>query len=99
MNNTYFFEFDYSAVVVIATVMITLLVQILLCFKGKEIWVKTIPTTLSVLSAVVFAVFSALTSGWDAIGYFFFVLLSLGLIVVSGIGWAFWAIVRKMNRI
>jgi len=99
MNISYFFEFDYSTVVVIAAVIITLLVQILLCFKGKEIWVKTIPTTLLVLSVVVFSVCSAMSDGWDAIGYFFFVLLSLGLIGVSGVGWAFWAIVRKMNRI
>ena len=40
MNNTYSFELDYTMLVVFIAVIVTLLLQILLCFKSKKMWVK-----------------------------------------------------------
>ncbi|MBR2937416.1 MAG: hypothetical protein IKB80_02845 [Oscillospiraceae bacterium] len=98
MNNTYSFELDYTTLVVFISVIVTLLLQILLCFKSKKMWVKILPAMLLVLSAIVFSICSARIGGWDAFGYLFFAFLSLGLIIVCGIGWIIWAIVRKRNK-
>ena len=97
MNNSCSFEFDYTAVVVLISAIVTLLLQILLCFKSKRIWVKGLPAILFVLSTIVFSICSARIGGWDAFGYLFFAFLSIGLIFVCGIGWVIWAIVRKKN--
>ena len=98
MNNSYSFEFGYTTVVVLISVIVTLLLQILLCFKSKRIWVKGLPAILLVLSTIVFSICSARIGGWDAFGYLFFAFLSIGLIFVCGIGWVIWAIVRKRNE-
>lgn len=97
MNNSCSFEFDYTAVVVLISAIVTLLLQILLCFKSKRIWVKGLPAILLVLSTIVFSICSARIGGWDAFGYLFFAFLSIGLIFVCGIGWVILAIVRKKN--
>ena len=98
MNNSCTFELDYTTVVVLISVIVTLFLQILLCFKSKRIWVKGLPAMLLVLSAIVFSICSAWIGGWDAFGYLFFAFLSNGLIFVCGIGWVIWAIVRKRNE-
>lgn len=97
MNNSCVFEFDYTTVVVLISVIVTLFLQILLCFKSKRIWVKGLPAMLLILSTIVFSICSALIGGWDAFDYLFFAFLSIGLIFVCGIGWVIWAIVRKKN--
>ena len=97
MNNSCTFELDYTTVVVLISVIVTLFLQILLCFKSKRIWVKGLPAMLLVVSTIVFSVCSARIGGWDAFGYLFFAFLSFGLIIVCGIGWVIWAIVRKKN--
>ena len=97
MNNSCVFEFDYTTVVVLISVIVTLFLQILLCFKSKKMWVKILPAMLLVLSAIVFFICSVRIGGWDAFGYLFFAFLSIGLIFVCGIGWVIWAIVRKKN--
>ncbi len=98
MNNTYSFELDYTTVLVFISVIVTLLLQILLCFKSKRIWVKGLPAMLLVVSTIVFSVCSARIGGWDTFGYLFFAFLSIGLIFVCGIGWVIWSIVRKRNK-
>ena len=98
MNNSCSFEFDYTAVVVLISAIVTLLLQILLCFKSKRIWVKGLPAILLVLSTIVFSLCSARIGGWDAFGYLFFAFLSIGLIFVCGIGWAISVIVKKKNK-
>lgn len=95
MNNTYSFELDYTTLVVFISVIVTLPLQILLCFKSKRTWVKVLPAMLLVLSTIVFSICSVRIGGWDAFGYLFFAFLSIGLIFVCGIGWAIWAIVRR----
>ena len=98
MNNTYSFELDYTMLVVFIAVIVTLLLQVLLCFKSKKMWVKILPAMLLVLSTIVFFICSARIGGWDAFGYLFFAFLSIGLIFVCGIGWAISVIVKKKNK-
>ena len=88
---------DFPAIVVFASVIATLILQLLLCFRAKKKFIKLLPIALLIVSAIVFAVCSASINGWDGLGYLFFALLSFGLIIVCGIGWGIWAIVKKSN--
>ena len=96
MENWYL-EIDYPTIVVFVSVIATLILQLLLCFKAKKIFIKLLPITLLIVSTIVFSICSASINGWDGLGYLFFALLSFGLILVCSIGWGVWAIIRKRN--
>ena len=96
MDNWYL-EIDLPTIVVLASVIATLILQILLCFKVKKILIQLLPIVLLIVSTIVFSICSATINGWDGFGYLFFALLSFGLILVCGIGWGVWAIIRKRN--
>lgn len=91
----WYLEIDLPTIVVFASVIATLILQILLCFKVKKIFIQLLPIALLIVSTIVFSVCSASINGWDGLGYLFFALLSFGLILVCGIGWSVWAIIRK----
>ena len=90
-------EIDLPTIVVLISVISTLILQLLLCFKVKKIFIKLLPIVLLIVSTVVFSICSASINGWDGLGYLFFALLSFGLILVCGLGWSVWAIIRKRN--
>lgn len=85
------------AIIVFISVISTLVLQLLLCFKAKKIIIKLLPIAPLIVSTVVFSICSATINGWDGLGYLFFAILSIGLIWVCGLGWGVWAITRKRN--
>lgn len=91
------FEFDAPTVVIFLSAIGVLLLQLLLCFKAKQTFVKLLPIVLLVISTIVFYIFAVSVNGWDGLGYLFFAVLSFVLIFVCGIGWGIWAMVRKSN--
>lgn len=93
----WYLEIDFPTIVVFLSVISTLVLQLLLCFKAKKIIIKLLPIALLIISTIVFCVCSATISGWDGLGYLFIALLSFGLILVCGLGWGVWAITRKRN--
>lgn len=90
-----YFEIDFPTIVVLVSAIATLILQLLLCFKAKKIFIKLLPILLLIVSTIVFYICSASINGWDGFGYLFFALLSFGLIFVCGIGWAIWASTKK----
>ena len=92
-----YFEIDFPTIVVFVSAITILILQLLLCFKTKKIFIKLLPIALLIVSTIVFSICSASINGWDGLGYLFFALLSLGLLFVCGIGWGIWAIVRKRS--
>lgn len=93
-----FFEIDLPAIVVCTAVIAILFLQLLLCRKAKTISIKLIPIAVLTLSTIIFFVCTVRASNWDALGYLFFTLLSVGLIFVCCIGWGIWVIIRKTGK-
>lgn len=83
---------------VIIISVLTLAVQIFLCFKGKYIWIKLIPVFLCVLATTVFFTLTVCTDGWDVIGYLLLTFLSAFLLAVCTLGWAIWVIVTIIRK-
>ena len=92
-----FFEVDATTAVVVISAIGVLLLQLFLCFKVKQIFVKLIPIAALIVSTIVFSICSATINGWEGFEYLFFALLSFGLIFVCGIGWGVWAVARKRS--
>ena len=91
------FELDMPTLVVLVSVMLTLLLQLLLCFKAKKTLIKLVPVILLTIAAIVLYIIAHNIGGWDALGYLFFVALCFGLLIVCGICWGVWAITRQRN--
>ncbi len=89
------FEIDIPSLVVLFSVLLTLVLQLLLCFKAKKTLVKLLPVALLTIAAIVLYIIRINVGGWDALGYLFFIVLSFGLLVVCGLCWGVWAITRK----
>ena len=96
-NSFVFFEFDMPTMVVLFSIFLTSIVQLLLCFKAKKTLVKLLPVALLAVATIVLYIIARNVGGWDALGYLFFVVLCFGLLIVCGICWGVWAVVRKEN--
>lgn len=62
-------EFDPTTLLIVAACIVAFVIQLLLCLRSRRVWVRLIPTVLSVLVAAVFFGMIYLFEGWDAIGY------------------------------
>ena len=91
------FKLDMPTLVILFSVMLTIIVQLLLCFKAKKTLLRLLPVVLLTIAAIVLYIIARNVGGWDAFGYLFFVILCFGLLVVCGICWGVWALVRKEN--
>ena len=80
------------------TAVIVLSVQLVLCFKVRKLCVRLIPVCLSAIAAAVCLALTFLSEGWDALGYLLLTMFSAGLLLVCGIGWLVWAIIKKLRR-
>ena len=96
MGDPNFVGYDPTSIfLVLVFLAFVLTLQLLLCFKAKSLRIKLMPVTLMAICTVVFGFFAVLVGGWDAIIPLTYALISFVLLVVSGIGWLVWAIIRK----
>ena len=80
------------AVMFLPAILVSLPIQLWLCFKAKRIIVKLIPT---VLFAAAFAVFICLKSNstdWDALTYGIMAVFIGVQLVFDLLAWAIWAV-------
>ena len=94
MNNFKIFEIS-SEVFLLVLSSVLLLIQLLLCFKSKNNFIKLVPVILLSLLILIFCVCIFVFDGWDSVGFIFLAICSLALLVVCGIGWLIWFIARK----
>ena len=94
MNNFKIFEISSEVFLLVLSIII-LSVQILLCFKSRNNFIKLIPVILLLILIVVFSVLIFVFDGWDSIGFLFLAICSFTLLVVCGSGWVIWFIARK----
>lgn len=92
------FEIDYLTLAVCVSAIGALVLQLFLCFKVRGLFIKLLPIFLLILATVAFSICSAVINGWDGLGYLFLAIFSFGLLIVCGIGWGIWAIIRKSRN-
>ena len=94
-------DLEIYAVMFLPAILVSLPIQLWLCFKAKRIIVKFIPT---VLFAAAFAVFICLKSNstdWDALAYGIMAVFIGVQLVFDLLAWVIWALrcfVRKIKR-
>lgn len=98
MFDIWFGDIELTTLTIIISIVIFLPVQLLLCFKVKNLVVRLTPIILlSVLSAV-FIVLWLSTPGWDGLFYAFFAIFVGFMIFMCGVGWIIWAAAYGLKK-
>lgn len=79
-------------------IAIFLPLQLLLCFKVKSLGIRMSPIILLGVLAVAAIVMYCFNAGWSGLIYIFGVIYIGLAMLMCGIGWGIWAIVKVMRN-
>ena len=82
--------------VIISVVVLT--AQLVLCFKARKLWIRLLPACLCVTAAAASFALTFLNDGWGGVAYMLLMIFCVCLLLVCGIGWLVWAIIKKLRR-
>ena len=84
-------------VLILSVVILT--VQFLFCFKVKNTIVRLIPVCLFSCLTLVFTALIFVFEGWDSLGFLLLAICSAVLLLVCGLGWGIWRLVKNRKNI
>lgn len=85
-------------VFLLLSALVLLGIQLLLCFKGKHIWLRLAPSVLCVAATLLFFVLIFVFDGWDRLGFLLLSLCAASFAAVCALGWGIWGIARKCRQ-
>ena len=85
-----------ETLIIITPILLIILLQLLLCFKSKVLIIKLLPALFFILTTIVFFILMRVSISWDALGYALLFVYSGILLIVDGITWAVWAILKRI---
>lgn len=91
-------QIDPTTIYIIIGAIITLILQLILCFKVNKLIFKLIPIIISFIISVVFVVLLVLSEGWDQLGYLLLALFSGGFALVCILGLIIWIVINIINN-
>ena len=90
--------FDTFTAKTIIPVILTVLLQLLLCFKANRIWVKFLPAAVLAAAILFFNICFSRIDNIITVVFLYFAFQAFHLLLASGIGWGIWAIVRIIRK-
>ena len=94
-------DVELTTLVIIVAIVAVLPIQLLLCFKIKNLLLRLLPSILFTIVTISFFAMIFSTQDWDSIGYAILAMLAGLLLLMSGVAWGLWGIVvcvRKYKR-
>ena len=79
-------------------VVITIILQLFLCFKAKKILLKLLPIILLMLVAIVYFSLSFLSNGWDSLGYLIIAIFAGLLLLACGSAWIIYLLIKAFKK-
>lgn len=98
MGDVWIGNIEFTTFIAICSVLIILPMQLLLCIKIKNIFIRLLPSILLAVTTIFLFCMMYSAKDWDAIGYAILGVFSGVLLIVSGISWCIWAVVRAINK-
>lgn len=93
-----FTAFDTFSLKTLIAVILTVLLQLLLCFKGKKFGVKLLPAVILTAAIIFFSVCFSRIDHLISVIFLYVACQAFHLLLACGIGWIIWAIARKKNK-
>lgn len=84
--------------VLILNFCVVLPVQLLLCFKVKNIAIRLIPSAILFALSAFFFVMIYCTIGLDSLGYALLAMLTGSMLFMSGVGWGIWLVAHILKK-
>ena len=91
-------DVELTALTLIISLVLLLPVQLLLCFKVKNRYIRLLPLIILSLLTVTFVFLSISTLGWDGLGYTFLAIFAGFMLFICGAAWGIWAVVKLRKR-
>ena len=91
-------DIKLTELILIFSVVVLLPLQILLCFKVKNKFIRFFPLTICSVLTAIFTVMLITSTGWDSLGYLFLVILSGFMLFMCIVGCGIWAIIKFIKK-
>ena len=91
-------DIELTTAVLIFSLVVLLPIQLLLCFKVKSKAIRLLPIILLSILTLIFIVMSTTTQGWDGLGYIFLAVFTGFMILICGVGWCIWSIIKLIKK-
>lgn len=89
---------ELTTLVWLVSAVLVLPGQLALCFRVRRRLLRLLPTLTLTAFAAVCLVLGALSAEWDALGWFLLAALALIPLLLCGVGWAVWGLLRRLRR-
>ena len=93
-----FTAFDTFSLKTLIAVILTVLLQLFLCFKVNTIGAKLLPAVILTAAIVFFSVCFSRIDNIITVVFLYFAFQAFHLLWACGLGWGIWAIVRITKR-
>ena len=91
-------DMGYTALILIASVVIVLPVQLFLCFKVRNLVIRLLPVIILSVLIGIFAIMVFSAHDLRVVGYILLAVYAGIMIFFCGIGWGIWAITKKIKK-
>ena len=91
-------DIELTTAIYIFSVIVLLPVQLHLCFKAKSKAIRLLPVMVLSIATIIFAVMSVAITGWDGLGYVFLAIFTGFMLLMCGMGWGIWWIVKRKKQ-
>ncbi len=98
MGNIQLTDSQLTTLIVVASALVVFIVQLLLCFKAGNGFVKVLPLLLFLATTITLIVMMYSNQGWDVIGYLLLGLLSGVLFLACVLAWIIWGISKACAK-
>lgn len=92
------FDFDPTSLLIVAGCVVVFVIQLLLCLRARHVWVRLIPTVLSVLVVAFLFAMIHISDGWDAVGYLLLAIIACFPVATCILTWIIFGIVCIFRR-
>ena len=91
-------EMDLTLLVWGISLFVVFPLQLFLCAKVKPLIVRILPVLLFGAATVILALMAVTAEGWDILGYIVLAAYAGIMLLMCGVGWGTWAIVRWVRK-
>ena len=92
-------DLDFGGMVLIIAVLSLFPIQLFLCFRARRMFVRLLPVMVLSASVVYWGVKTAQTGGWGGLLYLVFAAISGYMLLMCGLGWAIWGLLRLLRKL
>ena len=91
-------DIELTRAVLIFSIIVFLPIQLLLCIRVKSKVIRLLPIILLSILVLIFIFMSITIQGWDGLGYVFLAIFTGFMMLICGVAWGIWAIIKRKQK-